>query len=267
MSGSKTFRDKSMLRRWIVDERPLSWVLIGIALDTTVLACIWLMLNALGPLSHNEEAWLDAIGLVTVPWIVHVFAMPFIFHGISLKQALILLLMTFAYINLIAILIPLLGFVGFLLFAPVAVFTTGGRPPMPNVPPGLIGEIIGDSIFAAVVILVGSGVGAVLHALREVPTMNQDHRSSSVVKFRSDWLGATFASVLAFGGMFIAWHFGLFVRPVNIPSDWMHELAQAPKLPATVVIGVLAFLPHLVMVGTDILNSDRERRGHRLASR
>jgi hypothetical protein len=235
-------------------------------MDIAALVGIWLLVSALGPLSQNEEAWLDAIGLVTVPWLVHAFALPSVFHGISLKDTLIMLLKTIAYIVVNGMFIPLVGFAGFCFFAPILLIATGGRPPMPNAPPSFISEILGYGVFAAVVMLVGIGVGSVLHVLRPVPTIGGDHSSPPVVKSRSDVLGAALAACLAFGGMFVAGHFDLFVRLFNDHNDLLHNMAQSPKLPATVIIGVIAFLPHLVMSGRDVFTLNLEQQGDNVAA-
>jgi len=39
-----------------------------------------MLLNTAAPLTHNVEVWLEAVGLMAVPWLVHVIALPMIFQ-------------------------------------------------------------------------------------------------------------------------------------------------------------------------------------------
>jgi len=109
-----------------------------------------------------------------------------------------------------------------------------------------------DIFYLVIAVSVGAAVGLLLHAFGQGDI---DGRSPSLPHqscTRSDVLGGTVAAFLALGGRFVTLPLGLFSRPVNIPADWMHQLAAAPQLPSAVLIGTVALLPHLLMVGVDL---------------
>lgn len=232
------------------------WALAGVTLDTVTLAGIWLLLYAVGPLNEALEWWLDAIGLATVPWLVHVIALTAIFR-IDWIDADHLLGRTSVFIGLAAMLIPVLG-VGVFMFAGsflgIALLFTDGRMPLAAaVPPTGTDQAINCGFWTIIATFVGAGIGYLLHVLRP------DAKAAQVVlclppypRRRSDMLGGMCAACLAFGGMFLAFPFGLFSRAASRAANGGHEFSTVPGLAATVIIGVVALLPHLLMVGRDL---------------
>ena len=233
------------------------WVLAGVTLDTVTLAGIWLLLYAVGPLNEDLEWLLDAIGLATVPWLVHVIALTAIFR-IDWIDADHLLGRTSVFIGLAAMLIPVLG-VGVFMFAGLSsfwialLFTDGRMPLAAAVPPTGTDQAIYCGFRTIIATFVGAGIGYLLHVLRP------DAKADQVVlclppcpRMRSDMLGGMCAACLAFGGMFLALPFGLFSRAGGRAANGGHEFSTVPGLAATVIIGVVALLPHLLMVGRDL---------------
>ena len=138
----------------------------------------------------------------------------------------------------------------------------GGSPLAAATPPTWVDKAIDGGCWTTIAIIVGVVVGFFLHALR--PGGTTDHLPLTLPhhpRMRSDVSGAAVAAFLAFGAMFVSLPFGLFSRPIDIPADWMHQFSEPPTLSATVVIGIAALLPHLIMVGTDLFLSRSATRG------
>jgi hypothetical protein len=243
--------------------RLAAWVLVGIALDAAALAGIWIEIDTIGPLAPLMERWLDLVGLVAVPWYVHVVALPLIFRMVPstwIEKGL-LLARAAAFTVIAGLCIPIVGiiavwFVGMPWLVILAIVSERrGAASW-----GLIGSI--TSLIASAAIA-GTVIGSLLHASRtgrlyervyaHVPLRSREPR------FRSDALGGAIAAFMGVGGMLVAVWLGLFSRPVDSPGDGMHSLAAAPQFPTAVLIGTLALLPHLVMTGIDTLAADPPR--------
>jgi len=240
------------------------WTVLGAIFDTAFLGGIWLVLNAIGPLQHDAEAWLDAIGLVCVPWLVHVVVLPSLILGYR-GRLTIILLRTILFVGLAALLIPIIGvFVALSIGLPLgAIFfiTKYGGPSIASASTDWIGSVLGGGVWIATATIVGAAIGYLLHTAR--PERSPSHPMlllSNHPRARSDVLGGMSAAFLAFGGMLVAVHFRLFTRPVDIPTDWMHQLSTVPRLSTTIVIGVFALMPHLLMVGRDLFGSTPQER-------
>jgi hypothetical protein len=235
------------------------WVLIGVTLDGALLIGIWLLLDAIGPLPHFSQFWFDAVWLVAVPWLVHVVALPAILRMTWIKSDR-LLLRTAAFIGLAAMLIPMLGIAIFICpglpFLGLFYMIKDGSLSVAATPATWMDRAIDCGFWTAVATLVGVALGFLLHAIR--PGGTTDHLPN-YPRMRFDVLGGAGAALLAFAGMFLALSFGLFTRPVDMPTDWLHTLSVVPQLPATVAIGIMALLPHLLMVGNDLARFDLQR--------
>ena len=244
------------------------WMASGAALDCLVLTGIWLLLDAIGPLQSMAEYWLEAIGLVAVPWMVHVVALPALLRGVRINWELVA--RSLAFIGLAAYLIPFAGIFAFLLVVgpPVALIETalkgGGAHNAIGAQLDWIDKLTDDIGWTLVATLVGAVMGFMLNLLRPdamVASPRSDHP-----RLRSDVLGGVSGAFLVFSGIFAAAALGALDRPMAGTNDWMSNLAQVPRLPAILVIGVLALLPHLYWVGRDIFppvssgNGEPERR-------
>lgn len=230
---------------------PLVWGLVGAALDAAALLGLWILLNSIGPVNHAAEAYLDALALVTVPWLVHVIALPALFHvaPTTWLGRLRLADATIIFITVAGILIPGLGFILSLLAGTVLFISMGGNARMSLGSPTWADQMGGYVVFTIVATIVGAAVGLLLHGLSASVVFGHNAQGPRP-SFRSNVLGAAVAAFLAFTGMFAASSFGLFRRQVT--NDQFHVLSIPPLLPATLVIGVLALLPHLLMVGWDL---------------
>jgi hypothetical protein len=248
-------------RRWglmpFARHLPL-WVLAGVALDAAVLIGIWMLLDAAGPLTHNTEYLLDSLGFVSVPWVVHVVVLPIAFRITSRTwiEKGCLLIRTVAFTALALMLIPFVGITVFMMLGTFIIIATGANLRMTVGSLTWADKVLDDAFWTVVAIIVGTAIGLMLHMLRRAGAGGRNSTRTLQPSIRSDLVGAAIAALLAFGGMFIALPLGVFTRPVNIAGDWMHEMSTVPQLSATVIIGVVALLPHLLMVGNDLLSSD-----------
>lgn len=235
-----------------VHRKLLVWCLVGVVLDTAAFIGFWVLLNTLGPLNPAAEAWLIALALITVPWLVHVVALPALFRvrPKNWTGSVRLAAETLVFISVGGMLIPLLGMMIFLfsslLFGLVYQIAIGQRPPIFLGSPTLADQIISYVVWTAIATIVAAAVGLLLHGLGS-DSASRARRPS----LRSDVFGAVIAAFVAFSGMFAASALGLFSR--EVPNDKLHLLSIAPQLPATLVIGIMALLPHLFMVGLDLL--------------
>ena len=239
--------------------RLLTWILAGATLDAVALLFIWLLLDAIGPMKAMSEYWLDVLGLVVVAWFVHVIALPTVLWRTWIGTVRLLVRAT-AFCSLAAILIPVVGVALFFFIGlPFQILTLmkGPNPWATASPPSWIDITINAGFWTIIATISGLAIGLLLHALR--PMVATEHLVlplSRQPRLRSDALGGALASFLAFAGTFSASQFGLFARRINVPNDWMHLLIAVPQLPATVIIGVLSLLPHLLMLGEDLFRSD-----------
>jgi hypothetical protein len=214
-----------------------------------------LLLAAAGPLNITLEQWLGALGLVAVPWYVHVLALPMIFRVSATPQVgpAALLLRSAVFLAVAAMLIPFLGIFAFLCIGiAVSFIASRGNLRMPIEPQTLAAQALGVATWMLTVLIVGAAIGALLHIVR-----TGDLTGSPALPHkpgvRSDVLGGALAAFLAFGGMSVALPLGLFSRQANVHTEWMHQLAVPPQLPSSVLIVVVAMLPHLLMTGREIL--------------
>jgi hypothetical protein len=222
------------------------WGLAGAALDAVAFIGLWMLLDSIGPLNRVAEAYLGALALVAVPWLVHVVALPALFQMKTWIGVARLATTTIVFIAFGGIVIPALGYILFLFVAPIVILATRGSLRMPLGPQTLADQISGYIGLLVIASVVGAAVGRLLHELH----LGDSDARAPRPKLRSDVLGGAIAAFLAFGGMPVASSLGLFSRQVL--NDPLGQLSIPPQLPATVVIGVLALLPHLLMVGRDL---------------
>jgi hypothetical protein len=232
----------------------MTWLVVGAALDAAALMIMWLLLGAIGPLQNAAEYWLDLLALIAVPWFVHVVALPAVLRVTWIGRDH-LLARTAGFVALAAMLIPIVGISAFffigvpvgLIFSSMEERTLWPGPALP------IDTAIFDGVWTVVAAVAGAVMGFLLHVFRPGSTMdNLPSPCPRHPRMRSDVLGGAAAAFLAFGGVFLASPFGLFLRSVGISAVPMYSRAIAPQLPATITIGVVALLPHLFMVGRDL---------------
>jgi hypothetical protein len=247
-----------------------AWVSTGAVLDAAALVAIWSLLDFIGPHQYNTESWLVGAGLVAVPWLVHVVALPALFR--IDKIGLLMAARTAGFAALAAMLFPIVGMAVFLLLGmpllEIVSLVRGESAVAAAMPPTLLDRMIDGCLWTFIATIVGAAIGCWVHVVRPGGTANNlAARSHSRPNMRSDVMGGTIAAFLAFSGMFAAIPFGIFTRSVVIPKEWLHDtLFLPPQLPACLVIGVLALLPHLVLTGRDLLGArphkDQARADH-----
>jgi hypothetical protein len=238
-------------------------MLVGASLDAGALMIIWSLLDAIGPLDYKAEYWLDVLGLAAVPWFIHVIALPAAFHLEQIGTNR-LLARTAGFCGLVVLLVPTLGIttfyvIGLPLFV-VFYLVDGGAALAATASADWIDRMLNDGFLTIIATIAGLAIGFLLHAFRPVSTTERPAlHTLGQPRMRSDVLGGAAAAFLTFGGMFLALPFGLFTRPLDIPTDWMHQLASTPQLSASIIIGVVALMPHLLLVGGDLFSSDGQR--------
>jgi hypothetical protein len=247
----------TQFRQWV------TWTAVGVLLDATYLITIWLLLNAIGPIKVNLAYWLDAVGLVSTPWLIHVVVLPRLFR-VTRADPAVLLIRTAVFLGLAALIIPIVGTSAYL-FAILPVVGTVdtlahgtavvGAAPIP--PLGWVDRPIECAAWTAMASIVGVAIGFLLHATRpEGSTDDLPPSSPNYPRMRSDVLGGMIGALLAFSTMFLALPLGIYTRPTNISGDWMHNLSVVPQLATALVIGILALLPHLILVGRDTIATE-----------
>jgi len=244
-----------------------AWVSIGAVLDAAALVAIWSLLNCIGPLQFSAEFWLVGAGLAAVPWLVHVVALPSLFR--IKRIGLLVAARTAGFAALAAMLFPIVGTAVFLLLGMPLLglisLVRGGSAAAATMHQTLPDRMIDGCFWTFIATIVGAAIGCCMHVVRPDGTIsNFAERSHGLPHMRCDVIGGTIAAFLAFSGMFVAIPFGIFTRSVVIPRAWLRDaLFLPPQLPACLVIGVLALLPHLVLTGRDLLgvrtHQDQER--------
>lgn len=252
------------MRRFAWRLRPLcTWTVTGLVFDAATVIGVWTVLNTAGPLNGMLEAWLCAVGLMIVPWYVHVVALPAVFRVVGTPDVALpaLLVRGLLFVMFAAALIPFLGVAAVLSFGLLlAVIQRSGALGFLAAPYAWIDRLAGEAFFLLLAAIVGAAVGALLHIVRAgdlVSHPGPPHKPGA----RSDIFGGAIAAFLLFGGIYVALLLDLFDRSAGVPPHPMRNLAVAPQLVSSVLIVAVAMLPHLLMVGEDFFRSDRRSIG------
>lgn len=236
----------------IAPARLARWVLTGAAMDAVAFVGVWVLLIVLRPRYRIGALWLEAVGLVAVPWAVHVVALPCVMGVARIRLGPVL--RTPLFLGIAALLIPVGGFFVFWFTVLAALVATKA------IAPGLAGarshgwavEAEGIAVLMYTATVVGAVIGLVLNQLRRGLT-GDEPQALPYPRLRSDVLGGASAAGLTFGGVFAATASGALDRPVTTLDTW--TLAQAPQILTMLVVCVLGLLPHLYLVGRDTLGA------------
>lgn len=117
---------------------------------------------------------------------------------------------------------------------------------------GALPAWVDDYAWTVIAGIVGGAIGAVLHALR--PGIAAGSRPPPYAAYPRVWtdiVGGAAAGFLGFGALFVALPLGLFARPIAVSGDPMHQFRSAQQLATTLLIGTIALLPHLLLLGRD----------------
>jgi hypothetical protein len=225
-----------------------AWVMSGLILDALSLFTLQQLLNVFGPLTGIGRSWLEIIALLATPWLIHVTLLPTIFrlHTRSVTPWS-WLGRTTVFITVGAFMVPMLGIPVF----STAVIVMLSLNSIIAMPLTSVNQTLAWFIFVAVWLLPATAVAAFVGVLLSMQRPSKADDSSMLLPpFRSDVMGGAVAGFLSFGGMFAASSFGLFSRPVSV-HDELHQLAVPPLTWPAIIIGTLALLPHLVLLGLD----------------
>jgi hypothetical protein len=223
-----------------------TWILIGVALDAAALTGIWLLLNVVGRWPAMMLYWLEIVGLLSVPWAVHIVALPALFRVVPRIETVKLAALTYLYIGVAGLMLfPLLGYFIFLLIVFVVFMITTVTLQAPK----LI-DFGWSIVWTTTATAMGAIVGLLLHVMSKSSSRPTDGFMRST---RSDVLGGAFAGFLSFSGIFVASALGAFTQRVAGQTVSDLSVAVVPPLSTTLIIAVVALSPHLIMAGCDTL--------------
>ncbi len=114
----------------------------------------------------------------------------------------------------------------------------------------IAGKIAGSVLFMFIGGGAGAAVGGFLYAQRILHPETGALTRIGNPRPRSDILGGAIAGFIALNGASVANSLGMFSQTVGVPAEY-GGLAGPPYFGPTLIIGLLALLPHLLMTGLD----------------
>jgi hypothetical protein len=241
------------------------WIAVGLALDGLLLAVLWIAVSGFfrrsSPILWPFVAWVEATGLVWVPWLIHVVAVPRILSGRPLSQALqptmTYLLSSILVIPALGGIIAALGGIAFLiaavglypLLAALNLAAAIFHAVLPIAPDNGFSLIAPFSIWLSYLVsiwlsylAVGSFLGLMIASFRV-----RSAEWSTIVRPRYDVIGGALGAVIACA-CFRSLSVGvLFAQVPTTPG--------LENLPIFLIAGLLVCLPHLILTACEIFRS------------
>ena len=230
-----------IIARDISPASPRRWIGAGLALDGAAIAVFWFATTALTarpePKGSQGPGVYDMLAFTLIPWLVHVLALPALFKRASPGFAWT---KTAVYALFAPVLVVTLSFGIFgVMLVPMARFAIAcARLAVPGLSHESASKISKVSFLLAL-FLFSSGAGAAVGLL--IASLRKPGGSRRPLPPNVDKLGGLLGGIAAFVGLCVLG--SLFGSPALFDPT----LPNFPRLPTTLVAGLLALLPHLVL--------------------
>ncbi len=221
----------------------VAWVLTGAALDAVVLAAIWLLLQAVTPVGATIIWWLQVLGLAGCAWFVHVVALPAMLQNSGGAWVL----RSVAFVISVGLFSPAAAVLSTIFLpAPLLVISALVTPHLVGAVLWWANELLEAGFWSAVGMAVGAVIGLLMGVARRLDRSKGDPslRPGRLI----DLLGGALGGLIAMTGLFGAAGAGLLSWPGETPGPMLDLVTRAPFRPVMIGVGVVALLPHLLMV-------------------